>query len=272
MEGTASPLGEFLRARRHRLVPEEVGVPEIGRRRVVGLRREELAMRAGVSSHYYARLERGNDRHPSAQVVDALADALQLDDQGRAHLRRLAEPPTAVRRSASAKQEPASPVELLISRRPEEPIVLVGRYREVLLANPIAVALNPGFAPGTNLLRHTFLDPASRDIYPDWEEVAEGAVAGLRSEVGGNLDDPDLAHLIRELSRQSPEFTAMWARHDVRARDSGFKRYNTAAAGLISLRFASFQVTGVDHQLLYVFFPEAGSEAENSLKLLSRIG
>jgi transcriptional regulator with XRE-family HTH domain len=262
-------LGAFLRARRALLEPADFDLPDYGRRRVKGLRREELAMLAGVSPHYYARLERGSDRHPSPQVIDALAQALRLDEQGRAHLREIAAPAPPARRRQRRREKVAPGMEVLMARWHAEPAVVIGRYRDVLAATPVATLVNPAFAAGTNLLRHAFLDPTSRDVYPDWEAVARGGVAGLRASAGADASDSRLTELVGELSVASEEFRQLWARHDARERTEGSKRYLTQLVGPIALEFVTFSVNGADGQTLYVFYAEPGSEDEHALAHLA---
>lgn len=159
-------LGTFLRARREQITPERVGLPDHGRRRVPGLRREELAMLAGVSVDYYVRLEQGRNDHPSPQVLDAIARVLQLDDAEARYLRELAVPPPPSRRRGAAerKAEQVSPIleRLLLGLR-EQPAFVLGRYLDVLAVNPIMQALSPAHAVGHNIVRSVYLDPASRD-------------------------------------------------------------------------------------------------------------
>ena len=264
-------LGDFLRARRELLSPAELGVPDFGRRRVPGLRREELALLAGVSSPYYTRLEQGRDRNPSPQILDAIGRALGLDEQATAHLHRLAQAAAAPHNAPSAAEEVAEGVRLLLDGWTAHPAVIVGRYRDVLAANRLAQVLNPGFVPGRNLLRHVFLDPEGREYYLDWEQVAEGAVAGLRASAGTQPDDPRLTQLVGELSVKSEDFRQMWARHDVHARTRGRKRYNNPFIGLISLDYETFTLNADPAQTMFVFRAEPGSGDEHSLSLLAQI-
>jgi len=264
-------LGEFLRARRELLDPEKAGAPDLGRRRVPGLRREELALRAGVSSPYYTRLEQGRDRHPSPQILDAIGRALGLDEQAMAHLHRLAQAQSSPRKPAPAAEEVPAGVRLLLDRWSRQPAVVLGRYRDVLAANRLAQVLNPGFVPGRNLLSHVFLDPEGREYYLDWEEIAEGGVAGLRASAGADPDDPHLTALVGELSVKSEDFRRMWARHDVRARLGGRKRYNNPFIGLIGLSYETFTVNAAPSQTLFVFHADPGSDDEHSLDLLAEL-
>ena len=271
MSSDDNALGEFLRARRELLDPGELGVPDFGRRRVPGLRREELAILAGVSGPYYTRLEQGRDRHPSPQVLAAIGRALRLDEQAMAHLHRLDQAHSLPWKPPPAAEEvPAGLLQLLDSWT-EQPAVVVGRYRDVLAANSLAQVLNAGFVPGCNLLRHVFLDPEGREHYADWQEIAEGGVAGLRASAGAEPDDPRLTELVGELSVKSEEFRQMWARHDVRARVSGSKRYNNPFTGLIVLDYETFTVNADPGQTMFVFRAEPGSSDAHSLRVLAQI-
>ena len=264
-------LGEFLRARRELLDPGKAGVPDFGRRRAPGLRREELATLAGVSSPYYARLEQGRDRHPSPQILEAIGRALGLDEQAMAHLHRLAQAHPLSQSPPPRAEEVADGLRFLLDTWTAQPAVVIGRYRDVLAANRIAQVLNPGFVPGRNLLRHVFLDPEGRQYYLDWAEIAEGAVAGLRASAGAGPDDPRLTGLVGELSLKSEDFRQMWARHDVRARISGRKRYNNPFIGLITLDYETFTVNADPGQTMFVFRADPGSSDEHALLLLAEI-
>jgi hypothetical protein len=224
-----------------------------------------------LSSPYYTRLEQGRDRHPSPQILDAIGRALGLDEQARAHLHRLAQAAAATPRSPAAPKPAPDPQEVAPSLRrlldswTAQPAVIVGRYRDVLAANRLARLLNRGFEPGSNLLRHVFLDPDGRRCYLDWAEIAEGAVAGLRASAGAEPDDPRLASLVRELSAGSGEFQDLWSRHDVRARVTGRKRYRHPVARVITLDYETFTVNADPDQILFVFQAEPGGRDEDAL-------
>jgi transcriptional regulator with XRE-family HTH domain len=271
MSSDDNALGEFLRARRELLNPEEAGVPDFGRRRVPGLRREELALLAGVSSPYYARLEQGRDRHPSPQILGAIGRALGLDEQAMAHLHRLAQAQSSSQKPALHPEEVTPGLRQLLDGWTGHPAVIIGRYRDVLAATAVAQVLNPGFVPGRNLLRQVFLDPESREFYLDWDEIAEGGVAGLRASAGAEPDEPRLTALVGELSVKSEDFRQLWARHDVRARISGRKRYNNPFIGLITLDYETFTVNTDPGQTMFIFHAEPGSRDEHSLLLLAEI-
>ncbi|HEX4246731.1 MAG TPA: helix-turn-helix transcriptional regulator [Pseudonocardia sp.] len=260
-------LGEFLRARRRLVDP--AGLPDHRTRRAPGLRREELALLAGVSTHYYARLEQGRDRHPSPQVLDALARALELDADAAGHLRRLATSQPPRRRRAPRPEQVRPELAALLDRWTTEAAVVIGRYRDVLASNAVAPLVNPGFAVGRNLVRDAFLDPSSREVYVHWREVAEGSVSGLRASAGADPDDPRLSALVGELSVKSEEFRRMWARHDVRDKTGGTKTFRSPLVGELALRFEAFTVVGPERQTMYVFHPEPGTRAAESMALLA---
>ena len=262
-------LGEFLRARRELVRPEEVGLPDLGRRRVPGLRREELAMLSGVSVDYYVRLEQGRDRHPSEQVLEALARVLKLDDASAAHLHELARPAPRRRRSPVRRERVSASVLRLLERWSETPAFVLGRGMDVLAFNALAGALHDGFTRDRNMVRIVFLDPAAKTTYPDWERVAEDSVATLRSVAGADLDDPRLTDLVGELSLKSEEFRRLWARHDVRDKGSGTKRFVHPMVGELKLSYDSFHVNGSASQILVAYSAEPGSESERALALLA---
>jgi transcriptional regulator with XRE-family HTH domain len=268
MEGD-NRIGQFLRARRERVRPEDVGLPDLGRRRVPGLRREELATLAGVSSDYLIRLEQGRERHPSEQVIDALARALQLDDDATTHLHELARPAPRRRRAAKRPERVRPELLRLMEAWSHTPAFITGRHVDVLAANSLATALHGGFARGSNLVRSLFLDPAARDRYPDWDEVAQDTVAALRASVGPDLDDPHLTDLVGELSLKSETFRSLWARHDVREKTHGTKRFVHPLVGDLVFRYETFAVAGNPGQLLAVYHADPGSPTEQAFALLA---
>jgi transcriptional regulator with XRE-family HTH domain len=262
-------VGEYLRARRELLSPEDIGILDPGaRRRVPGLRREEVAMLAGVSSDYYVRLEQGRDRHPSPQVLDALARALQLDDDATAHLHRLATPPPRRRKAPRPEKVPAGILQLVASWS-QTPAYVQGRYMDVLAVNPLATALFPYCVKGENLVVAAFLDPRLRDMYGDWERVTETTVAGLRALVGADVDDPRLNELVGELSVRSERFRQLWARHDVRPKRSGTTRVDHPLVGPLELSHEKLPIPDTDHQTLAVYHAPAGSASAQALALLA---
>jgi transcriptional regulator with XRE-family HTH domain len=264
-------IGQFLRARRERVRPEDVGLPDCGRRRVPGLRREELATLAGVSADYYVRLEQGRERHPSEQVIDALARALQLDDDATAHLHELARPAPRRRRAAKRTERVRPELLRMMEAWAHTPAMVTGRHLDVLAANALCTVLHGGFASGNNLVRTLFLDPAARERYPDWDAVAKDTVAALRASVGPDLDDPHLTDLVGELSLKSDRFRSLWARHDVREKTHGTKRFVHPQVGELTLQYEMFAVAGSSGQLLAVYHAEPGSPTEQALALLASL-
>jgi transcriptional regulator with XRE-family HTH domain len=264
-------IGEFLRARREQVRPEDVGLPDLGRRRVPGLRREELATLAGVSADYYVRLEQGRERHPSEQVLDALARALQLDGDATTHLHELARPAPRRRRAAGRSERVRPELLQLMDAWPNTPAFVVGARMDILAANKLGTALHDGFRKDSNMVRLIFLDPSAREIYPDWDDVARDTVAVLRGRVGPNLDDPRLTDLVGELSLKSEEFRRLWARHDVREKTHGVKRYTHPLVGELTLSYESFTVAGAPEQMLIVYLAQPGSASEQALALLASV-
>ena len=265
-------LGEYLRARRELVSPESAGIPHIGRRRVPGLRRDELSLLAGVSTDYYVRLEQGRDRNPSPQVVDALARALPLDEEATAHLHALAGPARRAHRSGQGPEHVPSSIRQLIAGWHDTPAYVQGRRLDVLAANPLAMALSPQFTPGVNLLRAAFLDPAVRTLYGDqWQSLAHNTIAGLRALIGPEVDDP-LNELVGELSVRSDHFRSLWARHDIRARISGGTRHvYHPQVGELELHYENLQISGTDGQTLIIYHADPASRTARALAVLATL-
>jgi transcriptional regulator with XRE-family HTH domain len=262
-------LGDYLRARRELVRPEDIGLPGGARRRVRGLRREELALLAGISSDYYMRLEQGRDQHPSAQVLDALATVLRLDADATAYLHRIAQADTKHDPLSTTSEVPVG-IAQLIEGWTDTPACVQDRLMNVLAANAMATALSPAYSPGRNMLRTVFLDPAYREIRPDWEELTASGVAGLRALAGANIDDPALVELVSELSERSERFRELWLRHDVRPRrGGGIVHFAHPRVGPLELRGEKLEVTGSDGLTLVVFHAEPGSDSAESLALLA---
>ncbi|MEU3292803.1 helix-turn-helix transcriptional regulator [Streptomyces longwoodensis] len=265
----SNALGEFLRARRALVRPEDVGLRGGGIRRVPGLRREEVALLAGISSDYYLRLEQGRDRNPSAQVLRSVARVLRLDAGATAHLLALARPSGAP--PAAAPQAPdAVPASVrgLIDGWTRNPAYVQNRYADALAVNRLATALSPNYAPGVNLLRAVFLDPAERALRRDWEELTEEGVAVLRGAVGPDLDGPRLRELVAELSAASERFRQLWERHDVRPRRGRLSRLRHPEVGDLDLYSNKLSIDGTDGLTLVVFHAEPGSPSEERLEAL----
>ncbi|MDX3071161.1 helix-turn-helix domain-containing protein [Streptomyces sp. NPDC088354] len=276
MDGT-NALGEFLRARRGLVSPEEAGITPGGLRRVQGLRREEVALLAGISADYYLRLEQGRDRNPSAQVLASIARVLRLDDDATAHLLALARTGAAGRarvRTAARKprleQMPHS-IRQLIDGWPANPAWVQNRFFDVLGANALGAALSPNNTRGVNLLRAAFLDPAERARRRDWEAVTREGVATLRAQAGPGAEDPRLNDLVGELSLRSERFRQLWGRHDVRPQKGHVTRLTHPLVGDLDLMADKLSVGGTDGFVLVVLHAEPGSRDEELLRLLGSL-
>jgi transcriptional regulator with XRE-family HTH domain len=264
-------LGEYLRARRALVRPEDAGLTTVGRRRVPGLRRAELATLAGISSEYYLRLEQGHDQHPSPQVIDAVARALQLDEDATAYLHVLAQPEAAARRRAQVEHAPPS-IEQLIAAWPGTPAFVQNRHLDVLAVNALASALSPVFSPGVNLVRATFLDPRARRLLSGDQDGAEArAVARLRALAGPDAGDPRLVELVGELSARSDRFRRLWARHDVEVAAFPARTFSHPLVGSLELQAEWLAVTGAEGQFLVVYHAAPGSPSEQALTRLARL-
>ena len=252
-------LGGFLRARRARLRPEDVGIPTSGRRRVPGLRREEVATLAGVSSDYYMRLEQGRETSPSPQVIDAIAAALHLDDEAHDHLRRLTGAPQK-RRSIPAGHDGISPQLLqLIDSWPDTPAFILGPALDILAHNALAAALHSGFQRFDNLARMVFLDPAGRTFYQDWDKAANSCVAELRAAYGYDPDSSRITEVVDSLCAKSPEFAELWARHEVKGKTRQAKNLAHPEVGALEIQFSAFTVNSAPHKQLVVYQAEPAS-------------
>jgi transcriptional regulator with XRE-family HTH domain len=261
----ANALGDYLRARRERVQPEDVGLVAGSRRRVAGLRREELALLAGISSDYYLRLEQGRDKNPSAQVLDALARALRLDVKATEYLRQLASP-AGGRGDRSALEIAADGVDDLIEQF-SMPAIVASRSLNVLAANRIARALSPGFSPGRNFLSWRLLDPAARELYIDWDEATDVAVSGLREAAGSDPDDQRVWSLVDELSAASERFRELWARADVGYRaDVIHMRHPLVGDLYLTPNRFNIPHSGGQHMLTYR--AEPGSDSAKALDAL----
>jgi transcriptional regulator with XRE-family HTH domain len=268
---TTNALGAFLRARRELVTPEQAGIPDVGVRRVPGLRREEVAMLAGISADYYLRLERGRDRHPSVQVLESIARVLRLDDDHFAHLLTLvSEVPRRRRRRPRKETPPPGALKLLDSLI--QPAFIEDRYFDILAANPLAVALSPRLAAGGNQMRDLFLDPIEQALHPEWKAVTECYVANLRQAVGTDTDDPRFIELTGELSLASPRFRELWARHEVRGQRGTPIRLNHPQVGELTLNRERLAIGGTESLMLVVYHPDAGSGDAEKLALLASAG
>lgn len=262
----SSELGRYLSARRGLVRPSDVGLPGGSRRRVPGLRREEVALLAGVSADYYVRLEQGRERHPSGQVLDALAEVLQLGDEARAHLGRLADPEPR-RRPAAAVERVDPQLRALLDAWSGQPALVLGRAYDVLAANTLATALF-GLDGPVNLLSLVFAEPQGRELYAEHDRVAADAVAGFRQRHGDLPDDPRIRAVLDGMLARSPEFAALWARHDVRGKSAATKTFRHPEVGELVLGMQTFDVRSAPGQQLVVYQAEPGSASADGLALL----
>ncbi|WP_327358633.1 helix-turn-helix domain-containing protein [Streptomyces sp. NBC_01304] len=268
-------LRDFLRSRRARVAPEDVGIgPHAGRRRVPGLRREELAQLAGVSVDYYVRLERGRNPNVSSAVLDAVARALRLDAAERTHLFDLAKPkPGPARRRPEPPQRVRPGLYRVLDALTGTPAMILGRRLDVLAANSLAKALYADFDAlphrERNLARFIFLDPAARELLADWERAARGAVAALRLYAGRHPHDPRLTELVGELAVHDEDFRQWWADHDVLEYTHGTKLYRHPLVGELALEYESLTLPDDPDQALYLYTAEPDSPSAHALQLLA---
>lgn len=272
---TDNGLGEFLRARRARVTPSDVGLPTgAGLRRTPGLRREELAAVAGVSVDYYIRLEQGKETRPSSTVVDALARALRLDADEHGHLRALAE--RAARGARSGRPAPARTVRPGLRRMLDtvlpSPAYVLSRTNDVLAANEPGLRLLAGIddwpAAQRNTVRFIFLHPNARTLFPYWERIAAETVAHLRTVAGTDPDAPDLAALVGELVVKSDEFATMWRRYDVKVKGGGRKDFEHPVVGRFGLDYEVLSAAGSDGQRIVVYQADPGTPDHDAMLLL----
>lgn len=267
---------EFLVSRRAKLSPEQAGLPAYGtNRRVAGLRREEAAMLAGISVEYYTRLERGNTRGVSEDVLEGIARALQLDEAERAHLFdlvRATTSPSRTRRRPSQERVRRSVQQVLDSFGMAPAYVRNGRL-DVLAANSLGAALYSDLfadpARPANSARFLFLDPRATEFFVDWEKIAHDAVAILRAEAGRDPFDRRLTELVGELSTRSDEFRVRWAAHNVKNHRSGIKRFHHRIVGDLTLNFEAFELAADPGQRMLVYTAEPGSPSHDALELLA---
>jgi len=272
----ADDIREFLATRRARLTPDRAGLPAYGRtRRVPGLRREEVALLAGISVEYYTRLERGNARGVSDDVLESVSRALQLDEAEHAHLIDLV-------RTANTERPPRRPlapsqvrpsVRRVIDAMSEIPAFVGNGRLDVLYANPLFEALNSELyrdpTRPVNTGRFMFLDPRARTFYVDWETTSKDVVAALHGEAGRNPYDRALSDLIGLLSTRSEEFRVAWARHDVRFHRSGTKRFRHPLVGELTLAYERLELPADPGLAIVTYSAEPGSSSEAALAELS---
>ncbi len=277
--GSATDLRDFLTSRRARVTPDDVGLPAGANRRVTGLRREEVAVLAGISVEYYTRLERGSATGASDQVLESVARALRLDEAERSHLFNLVQAAqrsqpggrSSERRPTPTRVRPS--VQWVLDAITEAPAYIRNGRLDILAANPLGAAL---YAPilddpeaKGNTARFMFLSDAAVDFFADWETIASNAVAILRAEAGRDPYDKRLTELIGELCTRSDEFASRWANHDVRFHRAGTKTLHHPVIGEVTLSYEAFDLPGDDGQRLMTYAPEPGSPAQEALRLLA---
>ncbi len=273
---TKGEIREFLTSRRAKITPAQVGLPVYGdNRRVPGLRREEVALLAGVSVDYYTRLERGNLSGVSESVLEALARALRLDDAERSHLfdlARAAQPTTAPRRRRPARPRIRPGVQRILDAMTGAPAFVRNGRLDILAANRLGYALYSIYAsPGrpANTARFAFLDPRSKDFYLDWDQVANEVVAILRSEAGRDPYDRGLSDLVGELSTQDETFRTKWAAHNVQFHHTGVKRLHHPVVGDLELSYEAMELSADTGLTMFAYSTEPGSRSDEGLNLLA---
>ncbi|VXC02541.1 Transcriptional regulator [Microbacterium sp. 8M] len=270
---------EFLMSRRAKLTPEMAGLPAGTGRRVAGLRRSEVAMLADVSVEYYAKLERGAIAGVSAGVLEAVARALQLDDTERAHLFDLARAADGIpasgrpRRRATRSHAARPSLHWALEAFTEGVAVVRNAHSDVIALNALGRAFySPLIGDGgrtPNFARFQFLDPASRDFYPDWDLFADMCVAMMRTEAGRDPHNRALQDLVGELSTQSDTFRRLWGAHDVRTHGAGTKRFQHPVVGELTLAYEEFAITAEPGHVMLVYTAEPGSPSAERLRLLA---
>lgn len=273
---TGNPLRDFLVSRRGRVSPEQAKLPAYGgNRRVPGLRREEVAMLAGVSVDYYTKLERGAVGVVSESVLDAVARALQLTQIERDHLFHLTGTATSLRTGSRAPQPHVRPsVQRILDGLTDSPAFVGTTTRDLIASNALGRATySPLYedAPGgiPNTARHLFLSDSARAFFVDWHGTAANLVANLRRELGADPLNRELHALIDDLNRESPEFRTLWTSHDVRAHDAGFKSIRHPLVGELHLTFEAMPIPSDPGQALIVYGADPASETADRLRLLA---
>jgi transcriptional regulator with XRE-family HTH domain len=260
-------IGDYLRARRELVTPETAGLPVSGTRRVAGLRREEVALLAGISSDYYLRLEQGRDRHPSVQVLKAIARVLRLDEPATEYLIGLAAPRPHHRPGDPAQEVVPTTIRQLLEVL-GQPAFVESRYFDVLAANKLAGALSPSLQAGRNRLLSVFLDPAEQALYPDWDDATARLLADFRKSVGNDVGDQRFTQLHGELSGSSERFRELWSRHDVQSLEGMPTRIHHPRVGDLTLNRDTLGISGTDRQLLVIYHAPPGTSSADKMVLL----
>lgn len=276
-EAARSALREYLTTRRARITPGDAGLPSFGgRRRVKGLRREEVATLSGISPEYYIRLERGTALGISPSIVDSVATALRLDSDERTHLDRLiaALAPTTRRKRRPTKPDTVSPaVQVILHSLQHLPAVVFNGRLDIVAVNDLGRALYDSHFIGQeqpNAASFLFLDEArARRFWPEWDKLADDVVAILRVQAGLNPEDPALVELIGSLSSGSEEFRTRWAANDVRAHRAGIKLFNHPLIGQVALPAETMTIAASADHVVTVFAPQPGSPEHDALRLLA---
>ncbi|MFI1865326.1 helix-turn-helix transcriptional regulator [Streptomyces jumonjinensis] len=269
--GPGGGLGQFLRSRRERLGPAAAGLPGEGRRRVPGLRRDEVAALSDISLSYYSRLEQGRELRPSPRVLEALACALQLGDEDRAELFRLARPDIRRTKSPSRVERVRPHLRQLIEDWIRTPAFIIGHAQDLLATNALADALYRDFALHDNVLRMLFLDPAAKSFYRSPEQARHRAVADLQLTAARTPQDPRTLELVGELSVRSGEFRALWACEYARVPPYDVKQIHHPVVGYLELRHEALNIRSVPGQQLIILQAEPGSPSAAGLALLSSL-
>lgn len=267
-------LADFLRRARSRVDPARAGLPHDGRiRRVPGLRREEVALLAGVSTDYYARLEQGRPITPSDGVLDAIARALGLDEAGRTHLGHLVGATTSTSRRTRAVQRVRPGLHQFLDSLDSHPALILGRRTDVLASNRMARALFADFEAlrprERNYARWLFLDEAARALFVDWDEQARACVENLRFDLGDDPGDRAAQDLVTELADRSPEFRGWWQEHGVYQRTFGVKRLRHPVVGDLTVQYETLTMPGDRDQTLFVYTTEPGTSSREAVNLLA---
>jgi transcriptional regulator with XRE-family HTH domain len=272
---------EFLTSRRAKLSPADVGLPDVGLRRVPGLRRGEVAALAGVSIEYYAKLERGGIAGASSSVLEAIAQALRLDDTERAHLFDLARAADGIPTSGRARRRASKPggcrpsLQWALEAITGGVALVRNQQQDLVATNALGrIFYSPLIGDGgrpPNLARFQFLDPAARDFYPDWDLFAHMCVSIMRADAGRDPHDRGLQDLVGELSTQSETFRRLWGTHDVRTHGAGTKRFHHPDVGELALAYEELAITAEPGHMLIISTAEPGSPSAEKLQLLASL-
>lgn len=275
---TRSEIRDFLTSRRARITPEQAGLNTFGQRRVPGLRREEVATLAGLSVDYYKRIERGNLSGASDGVLDALADALRLDEAERAHLFDLAaasQPPSSRSRRRPPAQAVRPSIQWMLDAMTGSAVFAENGRLDAVGTNQLGRALyphlfgGPAGRPPSNWARYIFLDPRARGFYGDWSRAAKDCVAILRLEAGRHPHDRELSDLVGELATRSEDFRGLWAAHPVKLHTKGIKSFNHPVVGELELHYDRLEVAADPGLMLVAYTAEPGTRSAQGLELLA---